>query len=62
VKAAYQKRMLRMASAERAEGTVFEPVDFNANFDRALCASDNCELLFKDIVGCKDIIAQFQGY
>jgi SpoVK/Ycf46/Vps4 family AAA+-type ATPase len=61
-KAAHQKRMSRMASAERAEGTVFEPVDFDANFDRALRASDNCELLFKDIVGCEDIIAQFQGY
>jgi len=61
-KATHQKRVSRMAVSQRPEDVVFEPADFDADFDRAVHASDNCRLLFEDVVGCEDIIAQFQSY
>lgn len=61
-KAAYQKRVSKTAISEITDRIVFEPGDFDAEFDRAVRASNNCKLLFEDMVGCEDIIAQFQEY
>jgi SpoVK/Ycf46/Vps4 family AAA+-type ATPase len=61
-KNAHQKRVSKMTVSERAKDIIFEPIDFDAEYARGVHASNNCKLLFKDMFGCEDIIALFQGY
>lgn len=42
--------------------TVFEPQDFDPEFDRHLRASENLVKLFEDVVGCEEIIEKLGGY
>ncbi|KAJ5015545.1 hypothetical protein K4K57_013001 [Colletotrichum sp. SAR 10_99] len=42
--------------------TTLQPVDFDPEWDRALRADDSRASLFKDFVGFKKIITQFEGY
>jgi hypothetical protein len=41
---------------------IFEPEDFDPEFDRHLHASENLDKLFEDIVGCEDIIDKLRQY
>lgn len=41
---------------------VFEPQDFDPNFDRDEHASTNLSKLFGDVVGCEEIIARMDRY
>jgi hypothetical protein len=41
---------------------VFEPKDFDPDFDRASGAETNLRDLFKDVVGCESIIEKLDGY
>jgi hypothetical protein len=41
---------------------MFEPFDFDPDFDRGATASTNLPLLFKGVIGCEDIIKQLQAY
>jgi len=41
---------------------VFEPVDIDPGFDRASGAETNLHELFKDVIGCEDIIKKLDGY
>ena len=39
-----------------------EAIDFDPDFDRGQRAATNLPALFQDVVGCEDLIRQFQGY
>ena len=61
-KGRYQTRQASLPSSQRALDVVFEPQDFDPNFDRDAHASDNLEKLFEDVVGCEDIIRKLGDY
>ena len=46
----------------RSADLVFEPQDFDVNFDRSANASVNCRALFKDILGCEEIVGKLEGF
>lgn len=58
----HQSRQSRMVISERSVDVVFEPQDFDMDFDRGLHADINCRKLFEDIIGCESIIAKLEGY
>ncbi|KAF2713834.1 P-loop containing nucleoside triphosphate hydrolase protein [Pleomassaria siparia CBS 279.74] len=58
-KAAHQKNVSAGNSKQR---DTFEAVDFDPDFDRGERAATNLPQLFQDVVGCEELIAQFQGY
>ena len=41
---------------------VFTPQDFDPDYGRANEASNNLRQIFKDVVGCEEIIAKLEGY
>lgn len=47
-------------NSQALENIVFEAVDFDPDYDRALHATTRLEALFSDTVGCEDIIAQLK--
>ncbi len=59
-KAAYQTR--QSALSTRSTNVVFEPQDFDANFDRSANISISCRELFKDVLGCDEIVSRLEGY
>ena len=61
-KEAYQFRQRSLPATERSIEIVFEPQDFDANYDREKDAAINLKLLFKDIVGSEDVVGRFEGY
>ncbi|KAH7394503.1 P-loop containing nucleoside triphosphate hydrolase protein [Pyrenochaeta sp. MPI-SDFR-AT-0127] len=58
-KALHQKHI--SAGKTKQFGT-FEALDFDPEFDRGERAATNLSALFQDVVGCEDLIKQFQGY
>ena len=42
--------------------TIFEPQDFDPEYDRHLHASENLDKLFEDVVGCDAVIGKLRGY
>ncbi|KAK0214970.1 P-loop containing nucleoside triphosphate hydrolase protein [Armillaria fumosa] len=42
--------------------TIFEPADFDPDFDRGSHADDNLDELFKDVVGCDGIVSKLRRY
>lgn len=52
----------RISSGTSKQRDILEPVDFDEDFDRGQRASTNVRLLFKDTIGCEDIISQLEGY
>jgi hypothetical protein len=42
--------------------TIFEPQDFDPEFDRHLHASENLDKMFEDIVGCEAVIDKLRTY
>ncbi|KAJ5055777.1 P-loop containing nucleoside triphosphate hydrolase protein [Bipolaris maydis] len=40
----------------------FEAIDFDPDFDRGERAATNLQALFQDVVGCEELIKQFDGY
>ncbi|MCJ1382149.1 hypothetical protein MMC17_005261 [Xylographa soralifera] len=61
-KASYQKRDSAIPPSERSVQIVFEPQDFDANFNRSANATVSCRELFKDVVGCDEIVSKLEGY
>ena len=61
-KGRYQTRQASLPSYEKSLDVIFEPHDFDPNFDRDAHASDNLEKLFEDVVGCEDIILKLGDY
>ncbi|KIY50066.1 P-loop containing nucleoside triphosphate hydrolase protein [Fistulina hepatica ATCC 64428] len=62
--AAKQRYMNRIRTAGKRTTTdiVFEPQDFDPDFDRDVHAADNLDKLFEDVVGCDVIVAKLKGY
>jgi hypothetical protein len=58
-KALHQKRV---SGSNSKDLDTLEAVDFDPDFDRGERAASNLSVLFKDVVGCEDLIRQIQGY
>ncbi|KAF1943538.1 P-loop containing nucleoside triphosphate hydrolase protein [Clathrospora elynae] len=58
-KALHQKHI---NSGKVKQFDTLEAIDFDPDFDRGERAATNLSALFQDIVGCEDLIKQFQGY
>ncbi|KAK6527341.1 hypothetical protein TWF281_010523 [Arthrobotrys megalospora] len=41
---------------------IFDAVDFDPDFDRGERAATNLVQLFQDVVGCENVVKQFEGY
>lgn len=58
----YQLRQSRLPRTERSVDFVFEPQDFDLDFDRASGAETNLLELFRDVIGCDSIVEKLDGY
>lgn len=61
-KSNFQARQSKLPAEERSIDFIFEPQDFDPDFDRASGAETNLQDLFKDVVGCELIIEKLDGY
>ena len=61
-KGRYQLRHSATKPSDRPSDIIFEPQDFDPEYDRAARASTNLDKLFEDVVGCENIIAKLSGY
>ncbi|KAK2762566.1 hypothetical protein FQN54_000739 [Arachnomyces sp. PD_36] len=61
-KASYQTRQSNLPIDQRSVEFTFEPQDFDEDFDRASGAGTNLQELFKDVVGCEEIVEKLDGY
>lgn len=61
-KARHQTRQASLPLKDRSLDIIFEPQDFDINFDRNAHASDNLQKLFEDVIGCEEIVAKLEGY
>ena len=52
----------RRSKTKSKKGAIFEPEDFDKEFDRGKQAQTNVKILFKDDVGNSDIVTQLEGY
>ncbi|KAI0085776.1 P-loop containing nucleoside triphosphate hydrolase protein [Irpex rosettiformis] len=58
----YQSRQAALPLAERALDVVYQPVDFDPEFDRSANSDQNLEELFADVIGCENIVAKLREY
>jgi hypothetical protein len=58
-KALYQKHL---TAGKVKDFDTFEAIDFDPDHERGEHAATNLPALFQDVVGCEDLIKQFQGY
>lgn len=61
-KLSFQARQSKLPAEDRSIDFVFEPEDFDPDFDRAASADTNLDELFKDVIGCDAIIKKLRGY
>ncbi|KAK4983645.1 hypothetical protein LTR50_007102 [Elasticomyces elasticus] len=61
-KANYQARQSALPAAQRPIDFIFEPQDFDKDYDRASGAETNLQELFKGVIGCEGIIAKLDGF
>ncbi|EKD17579.1 NFX1-type zinc finger-containing protein 1 [Drepanopeziza brunnea f. sp. 'multigermtubi' MB_m1] len=61
-KSNYQARQSKLPSADRSTRFHFEPQDFDPDYNRAAGAENNLQELFKDVIGCDEIIAKLDGF
>jgi hypothetical protein len=61
-KSRFQTRQKVLPSQQRSYDVVFEPQDFDPEFDRGANASTNLAKLFEDVVGCEDIVHKLGVY
>ena len=61
-KANYQARQSALPAAQRSIDFIFEPQDFDKDYDRASGAETNLQELFKGVIGCEGIIAKLDGF
>ncbi|KDR65734.1 hypothetical protein GALMADRAFT_106825 [Galerina marginata CBS 339.88] len=55
-------RRTKLPASERTSNIVFQPEDFDPEWDRSAKASADLVKLFADIVGCEDIVKRLQNY
>jgi DNA replication protein DnaC len=58
----YQARMSSIPISDRPEKWIFQPEDFDPEFDRGTSAHANLRKLFSDVVGCQNIVKQLGQY
>jgi SpoVK/Ycf46/Vps4 family AAA+-type ATPase len=58
----YQARQSALPAAQRSIDFIFEPQDFDTDYDRASSAETNLQELFKGVIGCDDIITILDGF
>lgn len=58
----YQKRMSHLPHSARSAEILFEPQDFDSDYQRSANATSNLKELFKDVVGCEKIVQRLEGY
>ncbi|EME81372.1 uncharacterized protein MYCFIDRAFT_139817 [Pseudocercospora fijiensis CIRAD86] len=56
------RQQKRIAKDKSAAKSIFEAQDFDPEFDRSDRAVTNIAMLFKDTVGCENVVEQLQGY
>ncbi|KAK4694124.1 stage V sporulation protein K, partial [Lecanoromycetidae sp. Uapishka_2] len=61
-KGRHQLRQSAKKPTQQSSDIVFEPQDFDPDFDRGANASANLHKLFEGVVGCEDVIAKLSGY
>ncbi|KAK0188469.1 P-loop containing nucleoside triphosphate hydrolase protein [Armillaria mellea] len=52
----------RIRGTQLSVDTIFQPADFDPDFDRGSHADDNLDELFKDVVGCDGIVSKLRKY
>lgn len=55
----YQKRRSHLP---RTAEILFEPQDFDPDYERSANATSNLKILFKDVVGCEKIVQKLEEY
>ena len=58
----YGSRMKSVPVSARPTDIVFEPEDFDEDYNRSQNATVNCRELFKDIIGCEEVVSKLEGY
>jgi len=58
-KSLHQKHL---SAGKVSDRDTFEAIDFDPDFDRSERAATNLPALFKDVVGCEEVIKQMQDY
>ena len=58
----HQKRFFGIPVSERPIDIVFEPQDFDEDFDRVANATLSCRELFKDMVGSEEVFQRLERY
>lgn len=58
----YQARQSALPVEQQSIDFVFEPEDFDKNYDRASGAETNLQDLFKGVIGCEGIISKLDGF
>lgn len=58
----YQTRQATLPAAQKSFDVVFQPQDFDTDFNRAEHSEGNLKKLFADIVGCEIIVAKLGEY
>lgn len=61
-KSNYQARQSALPPQQRSTDFVFEPQDFDLDYDRATGAETNLQQVFKDVIGCESIISLLDGF
>ncbi|KAF7923181.1 uncharacterized protein EAE98_007886 [Botrytis deweyae] len=58
----YQLRTSKIPVEERSSKWVFQPEDFDPEYDRGRSANENLQRLFADVIGCENIVKQLGQY
>lgn len=58
----YQTRQAALPAAQRSFDVVFQPQDFDIDFNRADHSGKNLQKLFEDMVGCEKIVGKLEEY
>jgi hypothetical protein len=61
-KANYQARQSKLPTSEQSIDFLFEPEDFDLDYDRPSGAETNLQELFAGVIGCEDIIKKLDGF
>ena len=58
----YEVRLKGVKASDRPTDIVFQPEDFDPEYKRSENATVNCRELFKEVVGCEDVVGKLKGY
>jgi SpoVK/Ycf46/Vps4 family AAA+-type ATPase len=58
----FQKRVSALPVLQRPQTWIFEPQDFDPEYDRAKSATENLRELFSDVIGCDDVVTRLERY